>query len=441
MTVGELVRTARGRRSQKEFADLLGVEQSSVSRYESGKASPPVSVIDACMHLVHSDGDASSPTIGNPASPHTPVSSLSETEPAVFAPGSMGTGTTPTLSDQAVDSQAAQRRDSRRDLAAAPQRANLLPREGRIAAPRLSDKEPTITILDARWSVFSSVALAGSFSRAASALDMPQSMVSRNVAQLEQQCGERLFRRTGRGVVLTEFGEQMLPKVNQLTAAAEALADDIRSVRGQPAGEVRVGLLPSAVKMFAGAIVSATRQKFPGVRLHMTEAASAQLEEHLREGRLDMATVLREDKASIGDAQMLARVPLHLIGRSEDPLFDNPDVELAALSGLPLVIPSRPHLLRARLDRLAVEHSLDLAVAVEADSVSLQCAVALVGGGYAIASALPGQLSVGLASARIVNPMLERFVVLVESPQRPHTRATEGVKHLICQVAESLARH
>ncbi len=61
-SVGELVRTARNGRSQKEFSVLLGVKQSSVSRYESGKASPPINVIEHCMRLVHTAGSDESPT-------------------------------------------------------------------------------------------------------------------------------------------------------------------------------------------------------------------------------------------------------------------------------------------------------------------------------------------------------------------------------------------
>jgi transcriptional regulator with XRE-family HTH domain len=52
-SVGELVKAARNGRSQKEFAEFLGVKQSSVSRYESGKASPPIRVIEKCMQMVH----------------------------------------------------------------------------------------------------------------------------------------------------------------------------------------------------------------------------------------------------------------------------------------------------------------------------------------------------------------------------------------------------
>ncbi|RDK02574.1 LysR family transcriptional regulator [Paraburkholderia lacunae] len=287
------------------------------------------------------------------------------------------------------------------------------------------------SILDSRWQVFVRVADLGSLSKAAIALDMPQSLVSRNIALLEQQCGERLFRRTGRGVVLTEFGEYVLPRVSHLAEEADALADDIRSARGQPAGEVLVGLLPSAVDQLAGPLFASVTKELPGVRLHLVEGASAQLEEQLHEGRLDMAVVLREDEASIKDAHVLARIPLNLVGRREETLFGRKDFPLAGLSGIPLVVPGRPHPLRGRLDRLAVEHSLTLQVAVEVDSVRLQYEIVAAGGGYAIASVLPGRLDPRLASSRIVGPMLERFVVLVDTPRRPHTRATRAVRRLI----------
>ena len=61
-SVRELVLAVRNGRSQKDFAALLGVKQSSVSRYESGKASPPTSVIEHCMCLVHITGSDESPT-------------------------------------------------------------------------------------------------------------------------------------------------------------------------------------------------------------------------------------------------------------------------------------------------------------------------------------------------------------------------------------------
>lgn len=308
--------------------------------------------------------------------------------------------------------------------------------EPAVLEPAAVDASP---VLDARWRVFLRVAEAGSLSKAALALAMPQSMVSRAISHLERQCGERLFVRTGRGVVPTDFGAQLRPRVARLAAEADTLVEEIRSVRGQPMGDVAVGLLPSAVPRYAGALAVAVRERMPAVRLHLVEGASAQLEEHLREGRLDMAVVLREEAAGVGDARLLTQVHLHLIGLRGHPALKRRYVPLAKLAGVPLVLPSRPHLLRTRLDRLAAEHGLQFQVVVEADSVQLQCEVAAAGAGLAIASTAAGAMDSRLTAARIVEPELERFVVLVESPRRPHTRATREVLALICRLAQQLA--
>ncbi len=309
------------------------------------------------------------------------------------------------------------------------------PRRSHVPPATIPDVRPYPAVVDPRWRVLLCVAGAGSLSKAALVLSKPQSMVSRTVTQLERECGERFFVRTGRGVQPTEFAIQLLPRVARLVADADALVEDMRGASGQPMGDVQLGLLPSAVRRFAGPLALAVRERMPGVRLHLVEGASAQLEEQLREGRLDMAVVLREDAASVRDERLIARVPLHLIGPRGDALLAGGQIELARLSRLPLVLPARPHLLRARMDRLAAEHGLQLLVASEADSVQLQYEVAAAGAGYAIASFAAGMRDARLAAARIVQPELERFVVLAESPRRPHTRATREVMALVCALA------
>ncbi len=70
---------------------------------------------------------------------------------------------------------------------------------------------------------FLQVADMKSLSRAAIALDTAQSLVSRQVALLEGAWGRRLFDRTGRGMVLSEFGQRMYPEMQiTLISANEA---------------------------------------------------------------------------------------------------------------------------------------------------------------------------------------------------------------------------
>jgi LysR family transcriptional regulator, nitrogen assimilation regulatory protein len=296
------------------------------------------------------------------------------------------------------------------------------------------------SILDPKWQAFLKVAELGSLTRAAAAFDVPQSMVSRHIAQLERLCGARLFRRTGRGVVLTELGQRLFPRLQALVADADRLLDDIQTSGGEPIGEVLVGLLPSTVPRVASELFAQVRERFPQVRLHLSEGASAALEEQLREGRVDMALLLREGEPGPDEPVIMQRA-LRLVGRRDDPLLRRSTIAFGALAGLPLVVPSRPHPLRARLDHLCESRGVSLACAVEADSIRLQHEIAAGGGGYAITS---GLLERGdeerLAMARIVKPELVRKVVLASTLRRPHTLATREVQRLIVQLCMRVLR-
>lgn len=297
------------------------------------------------------------------------------------------------------------------------------------------------SILDPKWLIFMKVAELGSLTRAALALDVPQSLISRHVSQLEVQCGSRLFRRTGRGVLLTEFGEQLFPRLQALIAEADSITDAIRSTGGMPTGEVLVGMLPSTVPMLASTLFALVRERFPRVRLHLRDGSSAQLEEQLREGRMDMALLLREGLVSDSSEWELAQISLKLVGPASAEILQRGTIDLSELGGLPLVVPSNPHPLRARLDTLAEARGLRLNVAVEADSIRLQHEIAAAGGGFAITSGLfELRDDPRFASARIVNPELLRSVVLATTVRRPHTLATREVQRLILQVVPALLK-
>jgi DNA-binding transcriptional LysR family regulator len=301
----------------------------------------------------------------------------------------------------------------------------------------MSDPLELVSIIDHRWMLFVMVTELGSLSHAAAALDSPQSAVSRQIGALERECGTRLFRRTGRGVVLTDAGQQIFPQIKGLIAQAERLADDIRSSSGEVAGEVRLGLLPSTVSTLAGDLYRDTAKRFPKVRLHLTEGSSVQLEDWLNQGRLDLSLLLREDDIEEPGETTLTRLSLSLIGPGDDdPLMKRSEIEFDQLSALPLVLPAEPHLLRARLNILAAQRNVKLNVAVEADSIGLQHAIVRAGGGYAI-TVTPSEPYNGpepLRSALIVKPQLSRRVVLGTTLLRPHTHAARAVSDAVAQL-------
>ena len=82
------------------------------------------------------------------------------------------------------------------------------------------------------------------FSRAAAELHLTQSAISRQIADLEQQTGLKLFERVRQRVILSEAGERLLPEVKQLLAQAERLMIGAVAT-GQMSTSLRIATLPT----------------------------------------------------------------------------------------------------------------------------------------------------------------------------------------------------
>jgi len=90
--------------------------------------------------------------------------------------------------------------------------------------------------------LFARVVDAGSFSRAAERAGLPKSTVSRRVAMLESQLGERLLLRTTRKLTVTDFGHSVLEHANQVTAEVEAASALAQQRQVKPSGRLRVSM-------------------------------------------------------------------------------------------------------------------------------------------------------------------------------------------------------
>lgn len=294
-------------------------------------------------------------------------------------------------------------------------------------------------IIETGWHLFVKVAEMESISRAAVAADVPQSVVSRHVAQIEADVGSPLFRRTGRGVVLTELGQELYPRIKQLIAEGEGLADQMRASRGVPVGDVRLGLLPSTVPALAGPLYQRVLKDYPRVRLHLTEGSSSQLQELLGQGRLDLSLLLRNGGEAGVDEPVLMEGALCLVVARSDPLALRDEISFAEVASLPLVVPGEPHPLRERLTPLARKMGLSLRIAAEASSIRLQHQIAASGAGYAITAAwiAPHERD-RLVALKIVEPMFARAVVLAVARHRPHTLATREIRALLLSMAPAI---
>src|ERR1700736_5900342 len=146
----------------------------------------------------------------------------------------------------------------------------------------------------ADWKLFVDASELGSRSKVAVAYGTSQPHISRRISELEQECGGRLFQRTGRGVVLTELGQRVAPKVRGWLAGTEQLANDIHTTAGKPIGKVRLGILPSSAHPLVSTLYYRIKERYPLVQLSVAEWQGAQLETWLEDGSIDLAILFRQ---------------------------------------------------------------------------------------------------------------------------------------------------
>jgi LysR family transcriptional regulator, nitrogen assimilation regulatory protein len=292
----------------------------------------------------------------------------------------------------------------------------------------------------ARWKLFIDAAELGSLSKVALAYGTSQPHISRRIGELEQECGGRLFQRTGRGVVLTELGQRIAPKVRAWMASTDELANDVRTSAGTPIGKVRVGSLPSTAHPLVSTLYQRLKERYPLIQLAVREGQGAQLETWLEDGSVDLAILYRTSKSPKNGDIYLVETSTYLVGAAGDPLTSRPTVRFSALHNLPLVLFCRPSSWRNQLEQISAERKVSLNVALEADSLSLQTHIASQGGiyallgPYAIAAASKDRR---LQSSKLVDPVVTRHIALAMSRHGNLTLACRTVMQLAQDIAKS----
>ena len=134
----------------------------------------------------------------------------------------------------------------------------------------------------------------GSFTGAATTLEMSQSSLSHAIAEFEKELGVSLLARDRRGARLTEVGTRISAHARQALAAMDAIQAEADSTRGMLSGRVRIGSIPSAAVSFVPKVVAHFSRRHPGVEIVLLEEPSQgmqQLTDWLHNGTIDIALV------------------------------------------------------------------------------------------------------------------------------------------------------
>jgi DNA-binding transcriptional LysR family regulator len=178
-----------------------------------------------------------------------------------------------------------------------------------------------------RLRVLVAVARHGSVTAAARALNYAQPSISHHIARLEAETGARLLERVGRGVRLTEAGQLLAERAEEIIGRLDAAESELAAHVGLREGRVRLAAFPSALGTLVPAAAAWLEAEQPGIDLMLTEAEPPEALRMLRAGYVDVALVFRHyqqdlDPAPPGPAdegtrgRLLLDEPIHLVTRT-----------------------------------------------------------------------------------------------------------------------------
>lgn len=248
-----------------------------------------------------------------------------------------------------------------------------------------------------------------SFSAAADRAGTAQSTISSRIKQLEAALGQRLFLRAGRQVRLTPAGEAALPAARTALAALESIRQVVDDVAGIRRGRVRLGIVTGAEVPQLGGVLAGFAQEYPGIELVVTSESSADLEQAVSDGTMDIALVVRAFEGRTESTGLRWEGLLHdaltiIGGHVAAPGGQTP---LSALRGERLVVLDAGAGARSALEEAARRAGVRLSIAAEVSTPAMAEDLHLRGMGLLI---IPSSFAPGRGARLVDEDGAELFV-------------------------------
>lgn len=204
------------------------------------------------------------------------------------------------------------------------------------------------------------VAKEGGFARAAERLDMAIQTISAQVKALEQQLGHQLLKPAGRGVAVTDAGQAVLARAEEIFQLGELIPEEAAAAASGQVARLAVGMSDGLAKLAAHVLLKPVLDA-PSLRLVCHEGEVDDLLAELALHRLDLVLACQPPALNSNlrlTSERLMVSPVHWYGPNA--MVHKAQVEHfpASLSELPVLLPTAHAAMRARIDRWFEAHRI-----------------------------------------------------------------------------------
>jgi DNA-binding transcriptional LysR family regulator len=145
----------------------------------------------------------------------------------------------------------------------------------------------------------------GSFRRAAAALEVKQSTLSRRVRRLEEDFGVKLFARSSSGVHLTAAGSEVVCTARRLLEQLDRMVSTAHAAGRGEGGDITIGICTSLIASKLRAVLAGYVQGSPHIEINIVERSRARLLDGIRTGDMDVVIIVGEARDYRGPSMLL----------------------------------------------------------------------------------------------------------------------------------------
>ena len=186
---------------------------------------------------------------------------------------------------------------------------------------------------------FLAVIREGTISAAAESLHVAQPSLSRQMKDLEEELGVTLFERGNRRITLTEEGQVLRRRAEELVRLMQLTQEEIAQVKHQLTGSIRIGAGESQAFRYFAETAATLLKEHPDVQLYITSGDTQDLMDELDNGLIDFALIFTEfDREKYRSIQLPAADRFGVLMRGDNPLASKSEILLAELAEVPLMI-------------------------------------------------------------------------------------------------------
>jgi DNA-binding transcriptional LysR family regulator len=288
---------------------------------------------------------------------------------------------------------------------------------------------------------FVTVAEHGTVSAAAGMLHVTQPALSRQIVSLEQEFGFKLFARSGRRLLLTPQGEELLADCRNLLSHVGALTEQAQTLRRGELRVLKIATSSLTIEGFFPGFLHFWEAHVPDVRIALTEADSDRQLEMVERGEAHLAiSVINAFKV---DERRFAThlLPLfyalaaHAAGAKIKPA-DRMDIR--QLVEHPLLVPSVVYATRSIFDAACRVAGLRPTIMVESGTGHALLALAQAGHGVAVIPSILAPASPSMRWSIITHRRrpLGIELAVVWDRRRPLPRQAETFTRLLHEYVE-----